>query len=561
MRSFRRWVVPLAVSLCVTAMAASNPLVQVNQVNTEIVRKYEKFEIHLELSGVTIQNPYDPEDIDLYAQFESPAGKTIRINGFYDNYKDADQWILRFSPDVVGHWAYQVFATDNGRTGQSPIAHFQAVESEHHGWIQPSKTNPHYFKHHDGRSYFAIGVYSPWGNNLARLDTFAEHHANFLGIWDIGYGGMVNSAGVIEEELGRYNQEKLGRLDTFISELEVRDIKLMVAIWPHDLFSATVWAAEWDKNPYRDITDVVDVYQSEAAWAYQKKKYRYLVARYAYSRSMGVWEIINEMNGTDGWAKGRHEEALTWVSKVDQWFAENDPYDHPTTASFSGGFGEYREALYERNDVPNLHVYPKQGWIPRYDEDLLRSAMHNYAWASRRFWENFDKPALFGEAGADLAYFKVQQEEYHDTYHNAIWATLTNGLAGIPVWWQFRHVNARDWDHLQHLATFVSDIDLANQPYRLAAVQAQGADVYALNTDTQAFGWVRSYRGDTVGGTEIVMEGLVPDLLEVSWFDTWTGKVVSRGIHTLQEGKLTMAAPVRPGDRPDIAFKINRAPR
>ena len=106
---------------------------------------------------------------------------------------------------------------------------------------------------------------------------------------------------------------------------------------------------------------------------------------------------------------------------------------------------------YERNDIPNLHLYPQQGWQQQYPNDQLRSAMYNYAWASRRFWETFSKPALFGEAGADLAYFNVRQEGYHDTYHNAIWATLTNGLAGIPVWWQFRHVSARDWDHLQQI--------------------------------------------------------------------------------------------------------------
>ncbi|NQV35999.1 MAG: DUF5060 domain-containing protein, partial [Phycisphaeraceae bacterium] len=237
--------------LCVTTALAQTPSVQVSHVNTETVKTYEKFEIHLALSGVEIQNPYDPEDVDLYAQFKSPAGKTIRINGFYDNYQDADQWTLRFSPDVVGDWTYQVFVEDNGRTAKSVTAHFTAVDSKHHGWILPSDKNPHYFKHHDGTSYFAVGVYSPWRNTLARLDTFAEHNANLLAIWDIGYGGMVNGAGVIEEELGRYNQEKLGRLDTFITELEARDIKLMYAIWPHDLFSATVWAAQWDKNPYR----------------------------------------------------------------------------------------------------------------------------------------------------------------------------------------------------------------------------------------------------------------------------------------------------------------------
>ncbi len=68
-----------------------------------------------------------------------------------------------------------------------------------------------------------------------------------MGIWDIGYGGFVNGTGIIEEELGRYNQEKLGRIHSMLAILEKSDIKLMFAIWPHYLFPETVWAAEWDK--------------------------------------------------------------------------------------------------------------------------------------------------------------------------------------------------------------------------------------------------------------------------------------------------------------------------
>ena len=97
----------------------------------------------------------------------------------------------------------------------------------------------------------------------------------------------------------------------------------LFAIWPHDLLSKTVWAARWLQNPYSQLIDVDDVYSDSLVWEYQKQKYRYMIARFAHSRSMGVWELINEMNGTDGWA-------------------------------------------------------------------------------SKRFWDNFDKPAIFGEAGADL---------------------------------------------------------------------------------------------------------------------------------------------------------------
>lgn len=133
-------VIVIAVSSWVATTPAQMPSMQVGDVNTDTVKKYEKFEMNLELSDVEIRKPYDPHDIDLYAQFESPARKSIRINGFYDNYQGADQWKLRFSPNVVGDWTYQVFVDDNGRTGQSSVAHFTVVDSKHHGWIHSQNT-------------------------------------------------------------------------------------------------------------------------------------------------------------------------------------------------------------------------------------------------------------------------------------------------------------------------------------------------------------------------------------------------------------------------------------
>lgn len=533
------------------------PEISVSQTNTSTVKKYEKFEVNIELENVNYENPFDPEEIDVYAIFNAPSGKSYRINGFYDNYNNASQWKLRFSPNETGIYNYRLFVYNQNKTGASEYESFRAVESGHKGWIKPSDNNPHYFEYDDGSSYFAIGVYSPWRNDQERFETFAKYDANLFAIWDIGYGGFVNGTGIIEEELGKYNQKKLGRIDSLLTILEKDNIKLMYAIWPHDLFSETVWAAEWDKNPYKQLIDVADVYKDSLVWEYQKKKYRYLIARFAHSRSWGIWELINEMNGTDGWQQGRHEEAYEWVAKSDKYFEKHDPYNHPTTASFSGGFNEYREPLYERNDIPNLHFYPEQGWPLKYPEDSLRSAMYNYAWATQRFWNSFEKPAIFGEAGADLAYFESDREKYHTTYHNAIWASLSNGLAGIPVWWQYTHLNEQDWQHLQHLSGFASDIDFANLPYQPTGVSADGTDVYVMDAGDHAFGWARSYQKSTISGVQIQIEKPQSGEFEIEWFNTWTGETIKTDKVTADNGVLEIKVPEMNPAKPDVAFKIS----
>ena len=538
------------------ANSVTSPVVKITRTNARTVKKYEKFEVWIELDHVEIDNPYDPDDIDVYALFTAPSGREIRINGFYDNHRDADQWKVRFSPGETGTYSYRLHVIDAEGTGESETAAFEAVESGHHGWIRPSTVNPHYFSHDDGTTYYGVGAYSPWRNDMERFETFAAHDANLFAIWDITYGGFVNGTGLIEEELGKYNQLKCGRIDSMLSIFEKSGIMLMYAIWPHDLFSETVWAAQWENNPYSRLIDVDDVYSDPLVWEYQKKKYRYMIARFAHSRSMGIWELINEMNGTDGWAHGRHRECYQWVEKCERYFQENDPYNHPVTASFSGGFGEYRGELYELIDIPNIHVYPAQGWPVKYPADTMRSAMHNYAWASRRFWDNFEKPAIFGEAGAGLAYFPRQDERYHIAYHNQIWASLTNGLAATPVWWDYPVLTAEDWDQMQVLAGFVSRIDLANRPYRPLKASAEGADLYVMGTTTDAFGWGRSYEKDDISGTVLVVRGLENGAYTVRWIDPWTGRKAGSARVKSVGGKMNLYVPALEVTRPDIAFRV-----
>jgi hypothetical protein len=539
-----------------TFTLGESPVITITGTNATTVKKYEKYEVLLGLENVGIENPYDPADIDVYALFTTPSGKIIKINGFYDNYENADQWKVRFSPGETGEYSCRLFVNDAGGTGESAVALFNVIDSEHRGWIKPSSVNPHYFVHDDGTSFYGVGVYSPWRNDMQRFDNFAGHHANLFAIWDINYGGFVNGTGLIEEEPGRYNQLKLGRIDSLLSILEERDIQLMYAIWPHDLFSETVWSAQWYQNPYSQLIDADDVYSDSLVWEYQKMKYRYMIARFAHSRSMGIWEIINEMNGTDGWAHGRQQECYDWVEKCDRYFEENDPYNHPVTASFSGGFGEYREELYERTDIPNIHIYPAQGWEMKYPGDTMRSAMYNYAWASRRFWDGFEKPAIFGEAGANLAYYQSDDANYHISYHNQLWASLTNGLAATPIWWDYPVLTEEDWDQLKFLAGFVADIDMANQLYKPLEVSAEGADLYVMGTSKEAFGWGRSYEQDDISGKEFNIHGLDDHAYSILWYDAWSGEILKSNPGQSQNGKMVLKVPHMKKIHPDVAFKI-----
>ena len=139
-----------------------------------------------------------------------------------------------------------------------------------------------------------------------------------------------------------------------------------------------------------------------------------------------------------------------------------------------------------------------------------------------------------------------------------IWASLSNGLAATPVWWTFRNLGPQDLLSLKYLAQFVSDIDLANLPYNLATMSAEGADASGLATAKAAFGWIWSYAKDNVGGTPLTVEGLADGSFIIRWFDTWAGAVVQTESATSAAGKLSATVPDLSQVRRDIAFKIDK---
>ena len=60
-------------------------------------------------------NPFNPDEIDITANFTSPIGKNFLIHGFY-NYSFGSLWNVRFSPDETGKWKYAITVKD--KSGQ-----------------------------------------------------------------------------------------------------------------------------------------------------------------------------------------------------------------------------------------------------------------------------------------------------------------------------------------------------------------------------------------------------------------------------------------------------------
>jgi len=132
---------------------------QINNVseNTDPVKLYEKFELTISLTA-NYTNPFDFDDIDLWASFTSPTAILwTRVNGFWNG----NEWKIRFAADEIGTWSYTVYLSDGLGQVSSNSMNFEVIKSEHHGWLRVSVDNPHYLEYSDGTSFYGTGQCRP----------------------------------------------------------------------------------------------------------------------------------------------------------------------------------------------------------------------------------------------------------------------------------------------------------------------------------------------------------------------------------------------------------------
>jgi len=544
------------------------PTVTVDSTNSNNIQQYEKFEVVLDLQDASYNNPYDPDQIDVHAYFKSPKGDTTWVNGFYDDYNNAQAWKVRFSPGETGSWEYQVFATTPDGTGKSAKKTFTATKSDQHGWLTISSQNPNYLSYTDSTSFYGLAAYYPWNVTESGLDELKQHDVNIIGYWNSTYdnagnGGGTNLIESMNSGLGRYDQQKCGRIDQILSWLNARHMKMMFAIWAHDYLSlpGQPWnnARYTQDNPYSTIVSAGNFYGDSLAWVYQKKLYRYIIARWGYSENLGIWEIINEIHGTTGYVQ-HPDQAIAWVNKVHAYFKDHDPHKRATTASFgsstiwSGGSIDA--------DMPNRHYYEAQGY-PRPYGNNVRDGLYDAVNEMKNLKKAGNRPAIFGEAGYTSMFSSASSSDYTYEMHNAFWAGLTNGLASTPFWWDFTTKSVYTPERLDlynKLSAFTDSLYLANSSSSTFTVSATGIDGYGVENDSTAFGWMYSYGSSDLSDTPIKITNLHDGTYAVTWYDTWSGTDVAVDTAISVGHLMNLMVPKLNTVRSDIAFRMKSIP-
>lgn len=465
------------------AAAPSNPPPMITSASpvAGTVARYEKFELNVGLTNIAGLNPYDPDEVDLEAWFVSPSGSTIRSWGFYmEDAGDAygqGRWKVRFAPGETGTWSYWVRVANAQGTNVSSTSTFQCVTGSRHGWVRVSSDDPHYFEHADRTPFYGIGYCRPYDADDPGIFADArEHGVNMIHYWMAPWDTLLTVKSVApnreSSEFYRYEQGRAAEVDRVLRYAESNDVKLVFTIWTHDAlrdYNYHTWrkngswqeAFDWKYEEPEDYVNAFSRLDSPSMnqkffhdpkhLRYQGHLYRYIIARWGYSESIGLWNLASEMYGTfanslkcvrwqdplyvtnknalvgldpyqnmDTNQVDGNDYTLPWITYINGFFKTNDPYGHPTTAC--NETDEYWDDGFAIVDVPQIHAYSESySWVT---PPIMINKYH------RHMHDSFDKPSFLGETGSWK--WRTYQPDF---LRACAWPALCSGAAVTPMMW------------------------------------------------------------------------------------------------------------------------------
>ena len=525
------------------------------------IEQYEKLEIQFSLQNASYDNSFDPNQIDIKGIFTSPDSDTSEIWGFWNG----THWFVRFAPTTLGLWQYQIVARDMVASDTSGTGQFEVTTSSNPGFIKISEANSHYLEYSNGDWYYGIGLAKPWfifEHTPTIFQDMEEHGMNSLIVWMPSWESLL-----VRDYFDKYDLGRAVIIEQVIEAAEQHGVKLIFTIWNHDALRGEghpwepgVGRPYYDAfNAFRHIAHPADYFfVSDSSWYYQQNLYRYIIARWGYSTSIGIWAIISELDGTGSSSYSRsnpNDHRNLWFERASDYFRANDPYLRPTSGSLAAAV--IWDLGFNITDIPQVHFYNYWKPNPVSDGTWTMAGMH------RQIWDGWEKPAFFGEFGP-----KEENNLEPEYQHNAIWACLMNGSALSPMDWnddsEWGAFEPEMFDQMLYLNRFVNKLDLRDP-------NMDFMEINISNHNLKAWGMLNSHSGILWLWDKEMSESLIASgSLEITsattstdsgsyigyWYDTWIGEVIDSTIFEIG----TNGDPINlnfPDFYSDIAFRYN----
>lgn len=470
---------------------------------TPVVEKYGKFEAGISLTAA-FTNPYDYEQVSLRGAFISPSGAVKEVDGFYmQDYilnettgnltpSGAGEFRLRFAPDETGVWRFTATVTDATGTASSEEILFQCTEitsSANHGFLRTGQSN--YLRFDDGSPYIAIGENMAWQNNNAYLNykswlgSLSGNGGNFIRLWHAHWGlGIEWSNGNGFQGLRRYKQTNCYYQDWLFDYCAENGVYIMLALQHHGPVSTQV-NPNWNESPYNlanggPCHNTLQFFTNEEARAHTKNRYRYILARWGYARSILCWELFNEVHWTDDFQANK-DLVAAWHFEMAAFLKSIDPNSHIITTSYGDDFTDENVWSHPDFGFTQTHIYINT-------PNIERALAHG----NRAFLGEFDKPTLNGEFGLGGTASLANQDPDGIHLHNCLWGGLFSGALGAAMtWWWDNYVHPRDlYFHFSGISLIAGEIPFHSQFLSPAPAYVTGAPGDLVLTPSLGWGGI-----------------------------------------------------------------------
>ena len=444
----------LASVLIVCGMSLQAQILKTELLNSK-VNQYQKVEWQIELKS-NWTNPYAVSEITLDMQIISPSGKKLIQPCFYvSGNSDAESiWKARFTPRETGVYSYHLELKEKGKLVSTPSkAVFKVKPSKGRGFLNPNDLWS--FRYDNGELFRGIGENICWEsrdnddskyfkklhedkrfNYDYMLKKLAANGGNFFRTWMIYWNLPVDWKTVTnnsryQNTSSPYNESGMKRMDHLVELCDSLGINMMLTLESH----AGYIGGGWNMSSY-NVTNggtaktPVEFFTLPEAKQQYKNKLRLMVARYAYSPSIGAWEFFNEIDNAMYYGKPEDripDNVITaWHDEMSTYLKNVDPYRHLITTSIS-----HRD-VQGMNDLKNMdfnqkHIYRNTSAIPG---------------AIRDYTQKHNKPYVIGEAGFEWDWSKNFNDIAKDMdgdFKRALWLGLFSPTPILPMswWWEF----------------------------------------------------------------------------------------------------------------------------
>lgn len=552
-------------------------------------------------------NPYDYEQINVYAEIKDPNNEVTKVFGFwYRDYKitinkaytgkitgvsgtpstdlneiqgleqvkwssDEYHFRFRFMPTVIGTHNVKVTVEEKGNVVQvieNNITVGANNDSNYRGIIKIDETNNRHFVDGNNKTFILNGLNLCWWSNSNRktydydvwFDYSAKNNINFARIWMATWGFCQHWQEYDDFTKG---QTAAARLDKVLELADDYNLYIQLCLLNHGQFSTTT-NSEWDKNPYNEanggfLKSPSQFFVKDEAKRVYKTELRYLIARYGYSDKLLAWELFNEVDWTDGAEGYNMGNVRDWHKEMAAFIKENDAYKHLITTSYkymnkssnlAYGAKEIDFISVHSYDFPNSNVNKKLP--PEVQAVMVR----------------YNKPVHVGEIGIDWQ----SGHTCHEIDSNAIsirqaqWAGMMSGsLGGAMQWWWESWIHPNKLYYLYNgPGIYASKLDLTGDDYELlngdnSSVSSTKAGLIGYSFDNRAYGYVYNSSWSYVSSnTENISSLQVTVNLDngtygVTYYDTITGAILETAKVNVTNGNCTINVPTF---NEDIAFII-----